>query len=202
MSGLAGIAWGAKLLGVRKVLAKVPTFVWVLIAASLVLVVAWRWHVGEVKGADRAGFNRGVDTTKTAYKKALAIARVIALQRRAKQEAAAAAITKELNGETARLRRERDAAARRLLDHGPGAAACRGPVDHPGVPAAAGGNRPAATGSAALAGLPSDQGQQLAGLPWAGTVALAANHDALRAYYLADRAWHERQAAEWEKLRR
>lgn len=194
MIGLALKAAGAWLKGL-------PRGVWIALAFALVLLLVWRWHVGEVRAADRAGFDRGVERTQKAYRKALVDARQIAIKRRAKQEAEQRRINEDLKNERDRALARIRGAAVRLLDAGPGAAACPRLVDHPGVPGGSTAVRGGAGGSPPVAGLPSGEGQQLAGLPWAGTVALAGNHDALRAYYLADREWHRRQSEAWEKWR-
>lgn len=198
MSLLAGVALGAKLLRVRKALGRVPWQAWAVLGLLLALWGGWSWHQRKVAAADRAGFERGKTATQAAYRKHLAGARVIAQQRRAAAEAEAAAITKDLNNETQRLRARLAADAGRVLDHGPGAAACPGRLDHPGVSRGAGEQRSGARRGPAMDPLPAGEGQPLIGLPFAPTIALAANHDALRLEVLAWREWHRRQSKAWE----
>lgn len=193
------VAFAARLLPIRKALSAVPRAVWLALAALLAVWLAVSWHKRTVAAADRAGFERGVAITKAAYRKALAGARVVALQRRAAAESESRRINQELTRETDRLRARIAADARRLLDQGPGAAACPRRVDHPGL--SAGSGAPAAARHPPDASRSSVPPGDWSAVPWQWLVRRAEGHDALLTYMLQDQEWHRRQEEAWKNAR-
>lgn len=196
MSGLAAIGLGARLMGVRSALGKIPPKVWLAIgcAVALLLGVLWHQHYAHkhLKAADAAGYARA----RTEDAKALAEFKKRALA----AEANGRQIAQEVRNRNETDNRNIHAAADDLRVHGAGAASCRR-IDYPALPAASGGHgaasRPA---DATVAQVPS--GEELFGLPIDGAVSFAEDHDLDRAEVLSWREWYKLEAAELEKLRK
>ena len=176
----------------------VPRWAWIAAAVGAMLLGGYIVHQRRATAVMKAAVVKAVSDRDAQWRASLAKVRAKALADRASFERQSAQTNKELNDENARLRARIADDAHRLQDFGPGAAACRGQLDHSGLSGSAGTNRPGAPGSTPLAPLSGGEGAVLFGLPPASAVALAASHDALRAYYLTDREWHRRFEAAWE----
>lgn len=180
MSGLAGISLGAKLLGVKGALARVPRPVWIALAVAAALLVGVLWHhhaAGKaLKAADQAGYQRRDAEVKAA-----------ALKLKSKIDALTAKIAADERKRNAQAHHDNDAAADALLVRGPGKAVCsvRSISASPAV-------RPSSGSSVAVdgqvAGLPEPGGQQLIALPFNDTVAFAREFDACQ---IDRRSWEQ-----------
>lgn len=189
---LPAIAIGAKLLGARKALKRVPRKVWITLAVVAAVVLAgWlahRWHAGKVEAFGNERYAAGY---------AQARGEIEALRQQInRRNAELAAALRSKHDEQIR-RNSADADALRL--RGPGRAACASAFY---IPAAAGrhdgAGRPA---DAAVGDVRSEQREPLVGLPFAPTVAFAEQHDNFRTEALSWRAWHFQFTTEWEKWR-
>lgn len=187
MSGLAGISLGARLLGVRKALAKVPAWAWLAIAAAL---LAW-WGVAHVRGligdADGAGYDRAMtevmvksERLKRQADELTATATTLQLQISNDERTRADEQARDIAADAAALRRMR-----------PNAALRGGPACPATVPGAA--SRPEAVGGRADA--------SVVAVDWQWLVDRAEQADLNRAETLTWRSWYERQRAAYDQWR-
>lgn len=178
-------ALGAKLLGVRKMLAKVPTWLWIALAVVLLgLVGAW-WHGNKVEAFGDERFAEG---------RASRDAEIEGLRKQINQRNAELAAALRSKHDDQIRRNAADADALRL--HGPGRAACSGASY---IPAAAGGHvGPGRPADAAVGTVPDGERIELIGLPFAPTVSFAEQHDNFRTEAISWREWHKTFTAEWE----
>ena len=176
-----------KLSPIGRLLKKVPTWAWIVLAVALVLFLGWRWHNGAVRDARSEGYTAGVaDERKAADAKAkIWVQRIDALTGRI----------------TTKLREKTDADARAIATRadalrlsGPGRAVCpgRAEVSRPaGGPLTAGGQ-----GSAAGPQVPTEQ---WAAVPWGWLTDTGERCDLNRNEVLAWREWHRQQSEAWAK---
>lgn len=173
-------------LAAKAFLGRIPRWAWIALAAAILIGLGIRWHNGQVKAADRAGYARA---ERDIAAKALAL--------KAKIDATTARITaklKERNDEETR-RIAADADDVRL--RGPGKASCPRVA---GIPRPASGhNPPARSAGTALDTLSDAGGSDLIAMPFSGAVALAEQHDRCRADVLSYREWEKLVRDAWPK---
>lgn len=178
-------AAGARLLPVRRFLARVPTWAWVVLGIALCGLVVARWHSVQVKAFGSARYDEGYSAARDDARKIQE-----ALARR--HAAIASKLRSQVNEALAANSRAADAVRLR----GPGKAAC----PRIGGPSpASGGSQPAAAETgAAVAELHGGQWEPLVGLRFAPAVAVFEQHDALLVEVASWRNWYQVFSAEWE----
>lgn len=191
MSGLAGIGLGAKLLGVRSALAKVPRPVWIALAVAAALLVGVLWHhhaAGKaLKAADKAGYERRDAEVKAA-----------ALKLKARIDGLTKKISDQERALNAQAHNDSNRAADALLVRGPGKAVCSVRAE-PASPAIrpSGGSSVAVNGG--VAQLLDPGGQPLIALPFADSVAFAREHDACQIDRRSWEQWYGKLVKAWPK---
>lgn len=169
-------------------LARIPAWAWIALCVALAAFLAWRWHGGEVRAADQAGYNRAMAEIRTkaervtrlandATKRATDLQQAINTEERNRHEAQA----RHIAADAAALRRMRPSGALRC-----------GPADPAPVPGIPG--RPAAPGGRADA--------PLVAVDWKWLIDRAEQADLNRAEALTWRSWYERQRDAYEQWRR
>ena len=180
-----------KLSPVGRFLKSIPPKVWIAIAVVALIGAGGLWHNRAVGKAHDAGYSEGkaAEGARIAAK-ALTIKRgVDALT--GKITATIRSMNNAANNSTGR-----DADTVRL--HGPGKAACAGLAS---VPAGAGRYiPPVGQASPAVDQVPSAERIDLIGLPFAGAVTLAENHDLCRNDLIAYREWGKQIGEAWAKV--
>lgn len=174
-----------------------PWPVWAAVGMAALLLLTWRWHVGEIRHADKAGFSRGVEVTQAAFRKELERVRAEAIERRDAHDRLAAELANARKDAHDEQARRIAADARSLLVRGPGRAAVCRPGNHPSVSAGAGQQGAPAKPDAAGPGVPS---ADLAAVPWSWLVGRAESHDLLLNRVNTWERWYAEQAAAWEKM--
>lgn len=184
-------AFGALLIrmlnGLWEIARKIPWYIWVAIAAALII---WRlvvYHNDTVAQAyadgDKAGYGRAMDEVRVKAEEN----RKKAEEARRKAEAASAIIVKEIQDANARtIKANRDLAAALRL-RGPGKAKAR--IDRPAadLPGVASGAGTAPAGAAADA--------TMATIPWIPLVDFGESHDSCMANVHAWETWWDRHKA-------
>lgn len=192
------LGWDRKLVGLAK---QIPPKGWLAIGVAIALIVGFFVHQhharaviahakADQKAADQAAFDRKLQ--QLAAK---------ADQIRVQAEQLHAAVTQQIRTKHDEEDRNIGARGDALRLRGPGAALCR-PIDHPGVPAGAGG--PLAAGGSANAAvdrLPYPEWGQLIGMPFDDTTRFGEQHDRYRNEILAWHEWWPKMNAAYEKLR-
>jgi hypothetical protein len=181
MSGLAGsLILGKIASGFRAV----PSWAWKGLAVIVLLIGGYLWHGHKVRAHDKAII---------AAEDALIADQALAMKR--KIDALTQQISTIEKAKNDEENRRIDRAADAIGVRGPGKAACS---RNTGVPAPAGGPRPASgSGSAAPASVPSDDG--LAGVQWNWLVATGRTCDLNRAETLGWRSWYRQMVEAWPK---
>lgn len=165
----------------------VPRWVWIVLAAALVIFLAVRWHNGRIEDLKTTSFNAGYAQAVADGKKGVV-----------KVEQRSTAIATEIRSKTDEKIRDNGRHADTLRVRGPGAAACLDPRLSSGT----GGRQPTGGGSGpSLAGLPDEKRTELVAVPFADAVNRAEVDDANRIEVLAWREWHKRLTAEWDRYR-
>jgi hypothetical protein len=212
MTGIGGIVAG---IGFRAVAGKaianaksdfaaIPPKVKLALLAIALLAVAvivhQRFAHKAIRAAELAGEATGEARANAAWSAQVRQAKAAAETARLKAEALSRSIANQERTRHEEALRRDAADAGTLLLRGPGAAAGRrGPVDHPGVPAGAGGHLdPAAK--------PDDPGRQMpsgdwALVPWSWLVSRAQEHDDILSEAVTWRRDHARQSAAWQQLK-
>lgn len=163
----------AKMLPIRSFFTSIPRPVWIVLGIALIVLMGALWHGKQVKAYYAKAYAAGkVDEAARIEVKVK------------KLTAEAIAVTEKLRSRNSEENRRISGDADRLRMSGPGKAACISPA----APGASGRVAPATEGSPAVDPVPGGEGQQLIGLPFAGTVALAENHDLCVA---EAKAWRE-----------
>lgn len=184
MSGLAGLAVIAK---AKSVASSIPRQVWLALAVALLIGLGVWMHHRAVKNAYSVAYGAG---------KADEAARI---------EAKAKKLAAEDAKRSAKLRSQNDETNRRIVGdartvfvRGAGKASCIAPA-----PTSASGRKPpAGQTSAAVDQVPPGEGLELIGLPFAGAVALAEEHDLCIAEATTWREDKRLQIENWEKANR
>jgi hypothetical protein len=164
-----------KLSPVGRFLKSIPRWVWLAIAAALLLFLGVRWHNGQIKDAEKRGADR-------AY---------AAVEKKAREiEAKANATADKIRSKTDETARAIAADADVIRMSGPGKArACPVPQGSSRRETAGG------QGSPAVDQVPDTGGVDLIALPFAPTVRLAEVCDLNRGEVLAWREWHSKLSA-------
>jgi hypothetical protein len=164
-------------------LGRIPKQVWIVLGMGLLILAGLWWHGRAVNNFGEKKFAEGVTYEQKRIEKKVAgiVAKSEEVSRNAQELA---------RRDFSRIRGN----ARAVLLRGPGKAACS-----PVVPIGSGPVRPDPAGSNSVVAVPGGQGQQLIGMPFAGTVALAENHDLCWARVRAWEKWYSDQAEIWKK---
>jgi cell division protein FtsL len=177
VTGLPAIGLGAKLASATGFLPRLPRWLWILLAVVAAGAVGAIWHQHRTHATIAAAEKRGED-------RAYAAVEAKALKLAEQARSLAASIRSKTDDTNRRIAGDADAIRLR----GPGKAAC--PV---AAPAATGGRiAPGGDANAPMDRLPDPERVDIIGLPFAGTVAFAEQHDLNRAEVIA---WREYSAA-------
>lgn len=194
MTGLVGsIALGGIVGKAKSVLGSIPWQIWAVIAGVALLGVGSCVHGHKVKAFGKAQFSAGRAAADADWEKALDKAHADALAWKAKAEANAAAISKEIGERHEATLRADTARANDLRLRGPGKASCSGPVHNPGISASPSGHQQAGgrTDAPSSEVPPGDW----AAVPWHYLVDQAQLCDANRSEAISWRDWYAKQAA-------
>lgn len=181
---IAGLGIGAKLLGVGRFLRHIPWQVWAALTLVIVLWLGVRWHNGEVKAADQAGYERAMGEVRAEQERIRALAERL----KVKAEAVQRTINEEVRINHVKETSDIHARADALRLRGPSGAAAACPASRAGLPGGAGGAQ-AAGEAAELPGM--------AVIPWRPLVDHGERCDVYRAQVSGWQAWHAKQSAAW-----
>lgn len=217
--GLKVASVAARMAGVKGMVAKVPTPVWegfAVLGYALALLLT---HQHAVHDHDAALVKTTIASRDTLWEQKFKAVDAQAQDLRRKAEQLHANIAQEVKDQHDAQIRSNATIAADLVRGGPGkasaAAGCR-PVDHPGVPATAGGpQQPAAGANAPAAPMPAGNGvsgvpvasgpavldPDLALVSWRWLDGQGQQFDDLLAEVVAWRTWHPKEAAAWEQMR-
>jgi hypothetical protein len=186
----ASMGLGAILSGARAFLGKISPRTWLIIGCAVAAFIGFLAHQHYAHKALAAAEQRG---EATAYANVEKQARALEAKANAVSQKIAADLKEKNREENARVA----AAADAIRLRGPGAARCSGPAF---IPAAASGSQhPAAKAGTAVDQLPDQAGIDLIGLPFAGAVTGAEDHDALLNEAQSWRTWYATFSAQWVK---
>lgn len=191
MTGLvAGMGVKAALGAAGAHLKQISPRTWLIIGCALAALLgalwAHHWYAGQIKAAEKRGFD-------AAYANVAKQAATLTAKANALNAKLAAQMRKETDAKLAAV--HADAAAMRL--RGSGAARCTAIA---GVPIPSGRSQPSSgPGNAALDQVHSGEWPDLIALPIAPTIDFGEQHDAFRVEAIQWRGWYARFSAEWAK---
>jgi hypothetical protein len=205
LGGTSVLGIGARILGYdRKAVAvakKIPPKVWLAIAAVVLLIVGFFVHQHHARVVIANGKAEQKAADQDAFNRKMAQIAAKANQIRVQAEQLHAAMTQQIRTRHDEEDRNIGARGSALRMRGPGAALC-GPINHPGVPAGAGGRfAPGGSGNASVDRVPYPEWSQLIGMPFDDTTHFAEQHDRYRNEVAAWHEWYPAMVSAWEKLR-